>query len=687
MKLKSIIFLLIILFASCSGQQVQSLKSPNGNIEVKFGIQNSQPYYSVCNNGVEMIKPSALGFLLTGNDQICCDFIIIGTEENSFDETWEQVWGEEIYVRNHNNELVVKLQEKNGKKRLLNIVFRAFDDGIAFRYHFPEQENLKEFEIVEELTEFSLAQDFDIWSQYLRDYDYEALYTKRKISEITDTISTPATIETDNGYILIHEAALIDYAAMNLTASPFPISERASIVKQNGGKVPSEGEFRGAVLSTPLTAWKSGVKVYAKTPFYTPWRFIVLADNLNELANSRIMLNLNEPCKIEDTSWIKPMKYIGIWWGIHMQYATWSMGAKHGATTENMFKYIDFAAEHGFDGVLAEGWNVGWEHNCVTQGENYRFYEPYPDFDVKKISEYAAKKGVKIIGHHETGGMITNYENQLDSAFIFANKYGITSIKTGYVARLLDTTEQHSSQYGVRHYRKVVEEAAKYRIMINCHEPIMPTGWQRTFPNLVSQEGTRGQEWDAWSADGGNPPEHTTILPFTRNLAGPIDFTPGTFNFSNPVFPNTRVQTTIAKQLALYVVIYSPLVMASDVIENYVNRPEFEFIKLVPVNWQKTIILDGKIGDFVITARKDRNSENWFVGAITDENARDIKIDFSFLDKDKKYKAKIFQDGANADWKTNPYAIEILEKEVDYKTILDFHLATSGGMAIVLISD
>ncbi|MDR2684653.1 MAG: glycoside hydrolase family 97 protein [Prevotellaceae bacterium] len=668
---KPVIFAAIIavLFA-CSGQQVQSLKSPNGKVELIFGTKNNMPYYTVAKNGVEVIKPSALGFLLTGNNQFCCNFMIISTKERSFDETWRQVWGEEIDVRNHYNELVVKLQEKSGKKRLLNIVFRAFDDGIGFRYYFPEQKNLKEFEIADELTEFNLAGDFDVWSQHLRDNDYETLFHKRKLSEITDTVNTPITIETaDSGYIMIHEAALIDYAAMNLY-NPVNSAEAKQALPQQTPR-----------LKTYLTPWANGVKVYGKTPFASPWRFVVLADNLNELCNSRIMLNLNEPCKIEDTSWIKPTKYIGIWWGIHMQHQTWSMGPKHGATTANMKKYIDFAAKNGFDGVLAEGWNAGWDSNRVVFGERYRFAEPYPDFEIEKISKYADKKGVKIIGHHETGGVTVNYENQLDSAFAFANKYGISSIKTGYVHPLLDYKERHSSQYGIRHYRKVVETAAKYRIMIDCHEPAMPTGWQRTYPNLMSGEGVRGQEWDAWSADGGNPPEHTTILPFTRNLAGPIDFTPGTFNFKNPA-SNARVQTTIAKQLALYVVIYSPLVMASDMIENYKNRPEFEFIKIVPADWQKTIILDGKIGDFVVTARKDRNSENWFVGAITDENARSIKIDFSFLDKDKKYIAKIFKDGKKADWKTNPYSVEIYEQEIDSKSVLDFNLAASGGAAI-----
>ncbi|MDR0830644.1 MAG: glycoside hydrolase family 97 protein [Prevotellaceae bacterium] len=686
-KLVSIFALCSLLFAlySCNGQQVQTLKSPDGNIEVTFGIKDSKPYYSVLKNGAEIIKPSALGFLLNENDNFCCDFIILGTENDSKDETWQQVWGEEIDVRNHYNELTIKLQEKGGKKRILNIVFRAFDDGVGFRYVFPEQENLKEFEIADELTEFNLAQDFDIWSQQSRDKDYETLFHKRKISEISDTVNTPVTIElADGGYALIHEAALIDYAAMNLYNPNAAGAGLQPVPESNGQGTDYKSAPAGATLKADLTPWSTGIKVYAKTPFSTPWRFVVLADNLNALANSRVMLNLNEPCKIEDTSWIKPTKYVGIWWGIHLGYQTWGPpSAKHGATTENMKKYIDFAAENGFDGVLAEGWNAGWDSGYVVHGERYKFAETYPDFEIEKISKYGAAKGVKVIGHNETGGATINYENQLDSAFKFANKYGIASIKTGYVHPLLDYKERHSSQYGIRHYRKVVETAAKYRVMIDCHEPAMPTGWQRTYPNLMAQEGVRGQEYDAWSDDGGNPPEHTTILPFTRNLAGPIDFTPGTFNFNNPAH-NARVHTTIAKQLALYVVIYSPLVMASDMIENYKNRPEFEFIKIVPVDWQKTIILDGKIGDFVITARKDKNSENWYIGAITDENARDIKIDFSFLDKDKKYVAKIFKDGAKADYKTNPYPVEISEQEVDYQTVLDLHLATSGGAAIQL---
>ncbi|MDR2840467.1 MAG: glycoside hydrolase family 97 protein [Paludibacter sp.] len=657
----------LLLMFSCgkNDKNVLTLKSPDGKTAVTFTLDEGKAYYSVSKSGERILNPSRLGFMLTDNDSLCANFEIIGTKTDSKDETWQQVWGEEIDVRNHYNELIVNLQEKTGKKRLLNIIFRTFDDGIGFRYDFPRQENLTEFEIADELTEFALANDDSIWSQHLFDRDYEQLYTKRKISEIADTVSTPVTIETADGrYIAIHEAELVDFAKMNLY---LPLTSANS---------------RSGKLKADLTPWSSGIKVYAHTPFVSPWRTIILADNLNDLVNSRLMLNLNESCKIIDTQWITPTKYIGIWWGMHLEKYSWVQGAKHGATTENMKQYIDFAAANGFGGVLVEGWNIGWEGYMVGNGEFFRFAQPYPDFDIEEVSSYAADKGVEMIGHNETAGAITNYENQLDSAFRFANKYGIHSIKTGYVNPLLDGKERHSSQYGVRHYRKVVETAAKFQVMIDTHEPIMPTGWQRTYPNLMSQEGTRGQEWDAWSTDGGNPPEHSTILPFTRALAGPIDFTPGTFNFTNPVHPQTRVQTTIAKQLALYVVIYSPLQMASDLPENYENCPNFEFIRIVPVDWQKSIILDGKIGDFVVTARKDKHSDDWYLGAITDENARNLKLQLNFLDKDKKYTAKIFGDAPDADWKTKPSAVEITETEIDANSVLDLHLATSGGAAI-----
>ncbi|MDR1632298.1 MAG: glycoside hydrolase family 97 protein [Dysgonamonadaceae bacterium] len=652
--------LIICLLSACNKTKETVLSSPNGKVKISFNLKNGKAYYAVAKESEIILNPSRLGFTLNEKPALEGPFEIKNTAKSSLDETWQQPWGEEVSVHNHYNELKIELQEKTGKKRLLNIVFRAFDDGIGFRYEFPEQENLKKFEITGELTEFALPDNYPGWSfpMYKSEY-YEALYKKSTVGEM-DTISTPLTIERPNGkYLTIHEANLTDYAALNLypaTGSP--------------------------TLKTDLTPWSNGIKVYAETPFVSPWRTLIIADNLNELVNSRIMLNLNEPCKIEDTSWLRPAKYVGIWWGMHKETYSWAQGPKHGATTKNTKAYIDFAAAHHIQGVLVEGWNYGWDGDWVANGDQFSFTGNYPDYDINELVRYAAGKGVELIAHNETGGATVNYENQSDSAFALYKRLGIHTVKTGYVNRFLDKKERHSSQYGVRHYRKIIETAARYQIMVDNHEPVMPTGLQRTYPNLMTQEGVRGQEYDAWSRDGGNPPEHTTILPFTRGLAGPMDFTFGTFDFTNPVHPQTRTQTTIAKQLALYVVIYSPLQMASDLPENYVNKPAFEFIELVPVDWAKTVIVDGKIGDYVITARKDKHSEDWYVGAITDENSRNLKINFDFLEKGKKYKAKIFKDTSESDWKTNPYPVLIEEKDVDADTILDLYLAPGGGAAI-----
>ena len=663
MQLKFIqsVFLVMVIYflTTCSEKSIPSLHSPDGHTALTFRLSEGKFYYSLTKNGQEIIKPSALGFILSDEDSLCDNFTLIGTQKDSRDEIWQQPWGEEVDVRNHYNEIRFNLQEKTGEKRLLNIVFRAFDDGIGFRYEFPEQKNLKDFEIIAELTEFAFARNDSAWSipAYKGEY-YEILYKKLPISQL-DTVSTPVTVETGDGkYMAIHEANLTDYAAMNL--------------------YPSES----STLRTDLTPWSTGIKVYAQTPFASPWRTIILADDLNQLVNSRIMLNLNEPSKIEDTSWLRPAKYIGIWWGMHKEKYTWAQGPKHGATTKNMKEYIDFAAAHNIPGVLVEGWNYGWDGDWVTNGDQFSFTKPYPDFDMDEIVRYATAKDVEIIGHNETGGATINYENQLEDAFRFLTQHGIHTVKTGYVNNFLDKKERHSSQYGVRHFRKVIETAAKYHIIIDNHEPVMPTGLQRTYPNLMTQEGVRGQEYDAWSQDGGSPPEHTTIIPFTRGLAGPMDFTPGTFNFTNPVYPQTRVQTTIAKQLALYVVLYSPLQMVSDLPENYVNQPAFEFIEVVPVDWAKTIIKDGKIGDYVVTVRKDKHSDDWFLGAITDENARSLKVDLSFLDEGKIYRAKIFRDALDSDWKTNPYPVVIEEQEVTSDSILNLYLAPGGGVAI-----
>lgn len=657
----NILLIVLSFFVACNSGKTEQITSPDGKVVVTFSMIDSKPYYAIQKNGKNVVSASKLGFKLNDEDSLCSDFQVVGVAVDSHNETWQQPWGEEIEVRNHFNELKISLQEKAGKQRLLNIVFRAFDEGVGFCYEFPEQPNLKEFEITDELTEFALVADDSAWTipAYKGEY-YEVIWKKQPVST-NDTVTTPVPIETaEGGYILLHEAKLVDYAKMNL----YPVS--------------------GTTLKTDLTPWSDGVKVYAKTPFETPWRTIVLADNLNQLANARVMLNLNEPSKIEDTSWIRPSKYIGIWWGMHMGKYTWAQGPKHGATTKNMMEYIDFAAANQIPGVLVEGWNYGWDGDWVANGDKFSFTKPYPDFDIDAIVKYANGKGVEIIGHNETGGSIINYENQLDSAFAFLQAHGIHSVKTGYVNSLLDKKERHSSQYGVRHYLKVIETAAKYRILIDNHEPVMPTGLQRTFPNFMTQEGVRGQEYDAWSQDGGNPPEHTCVVPFTRGLAGPMDFTFGTFNFTNPVYPQTRVQTTLAKQLALYVVIYSPLQMTSDLPENYKNKPEFEFIRQVPVDWAKTIVTDGKIGDYIVTARQDKYSGNWFVGAITDENPRSLKFNPGFLKQGKKYKAKIFKDAPGADWKTNPYPVVIEETEVDATSVIDLYLAPGGGTAIIL---
>ncbi|MDE6381439.1 MAG: glycoside hydrolase family 97 protein, partial [Muribaculaceae bacterium] len=538
---------------------------------------------------------------------------------SSYDETWTQPWGEERDVRNNYNEMLVSLTEQGESPIEFSIVFRVFDDGIGFRYDIPEQPELPKVTIMDENTEFAIAEDGVAWSIPWDHEYYEHLYETSPISRL-DTVCSPLTMKIkDNLYLALHEANLTDYASMNLT--PVDSSTR---------------------LRTYLTPLSTGEKVVTATPMQSPWRTLIMAENPGGLMLSRLMLNLNEPCAIEDPSWCKPGRYIGIWWGMHMKDYTWEQGPKHGATTENTKRYIDFAAEHGYDGVLVEGWNKGWDGDWNANGDKFSFTEAYPDFDLEEITEYARLKGVSLIGHHETGGAAQNYEKQMEDAFSLYEKLGVNCVKTGYVNLLLDGKELHGSQYGVRHYRKVIENAAKHHIVIDNHEPVMPTGLQRTYPNLMTQEGMRGQEYDAWSPDGGNPPEHTCVLPFTRGLAGPMDFTPGTFNFTNKAQPGTRPNTTVAKQLALAVVIYSPLVMSSDQIENYAGRPEFEFIRTCPTNWDKTLVPEAKIGEYVTIVRKERDADNWYVGAITASNGRDTELDCSFLPKGQRYKATVY---------------------------------------------
>lgn len=644
---------------SCFKAEASDVKSPDGRISVNVGVDNGRVFYKVDNKDVAVIDTSyvSIDFM---EGRIGHNSEILGIENSSFDESWETVWGEEKEIRNNYNEMKVNFIEHDSVPIYYSVIFRVFDDGVGFRYSIPKQDNLDKITIVDEDTQFSIAEDALSWSIPWNHEYYEHLYEPSLISHL-DTVASPLTMKvTDNLYLSIHEAALEDYAAMNLT--------------------PDKGTNR---LHSYLTPWSTGEKVFAKAPLETPWRTIIIADKPGDLILSRLMLNLNDPCVLDDVSWIEPGRYIGIWWGMHMKDYTWEAGEKHGATTENTKRYIDFAAENGFSGVLVEGWNQGWDGDWSANGHLFSFTQPYPDFDIKEVTDYARQKGVRLIGHHETGGATKNYEAQMDSAFALYNSLGVNSVKTGYVNLKLDNKEWHHGQYGVRHYRKVIENAAKHHIMIDNHEPVMPTGLQRKYPNLMTQEGVRGQEYDAWSPDGGNPPSHTCLIPFTRCLAGPVDFTPGTFNFENKAVPGTRPNTTIAKQLALFVVLYSPLQMASDMIENYASRPEFEFLKTCPTTWDRTVVPEAKIGEYLTIARKERNGNNWFLGAITNENARDSKINLDFLDPGCQYVARIFADGEKADYLSNPYPVDIKEMTVTSETKLPLHLAAGGGAAII----
>ena len=638
---------------SCSTDVSYQAGSPDNSLKLQFSLKDGKAFYSLMKNDKQVISESALGFILSDRDSLNKNFKVADVSQNSLDETWEQPWGEDRYVRNHYNELKVNLIESGRLERKMSIVFRVFDDGLGFRYEIPQQENIKDFVVMDEVTEFNMPYNNHAW--WIPAYKpnrYEYLYTRSLLSEM-DTVHTPLTIETRDGlYVCIHEAALYDYGSMTIARSD------------------------SSSLKSDITPWSNGVKAYLKTPFNSPWRMVIVAENPAKLVESRMILNLNEPSRIKDVSWIKPSKFMGIWWGMFTDVFTWAQGPKHGATTANALKYIDYCAKFGIPALLIEGWNYGWDGDWVANGGMFNYTKPYPDFDIKKVCQYAASKGVSIIGHHETGGAITNYENQIDSAFSFYQKLGIHYVKTGYVNSRMDGKEFHHSQYGVRHYQKVVELAAKYHIMVDAHEPIKGTGIQRTWPNFMSREGARGQEYESFS--DGNPPEHTTILPFTRIMAGGMDFTPGIFYIANP---KKRTGSTIAKQLAYYVVIYSPLVMAADLPEHYINQPAFKFIQDVPCDWDKTVGVNAVIGDYATIARKDRNSDNWYLGSVTDENARELSVSLSFLDKNRKYRAEIYEDGPDADWVKNPLAIKIYSEEVTSDTILTIKLAPGGGYA------
>ncbi|RZJ69524.1 glycoside hydrolase family 97 protein [Flavobacterium sp.] len=646
---------------SCGSTTLYKVTSPGKNNELVFELsEKGEPMYRFSSDGKVVLKPSLLGFEFQGLAKMTENFEVVATDKRHSDTTWEQPWGETKKVRDNHNELTIHLKEKSGDQRLVDVVFRVFDDGMGFRYEFPKQPKLDKVKISNEVTQFVFPANEDVWwIPVHRENSYlESYYRKTPMSK-TDTINTPATFETKSKlFVAVHEANLTDFASMTLL---------------NSGN---------NTYKSDLVPWADGVKVYAQTPFKTPWRTVIVAQNPGDLATSPLMLNLNEPSKIEDLSWITPSKYIGIWWGMHLEKYTWGQGEKHGATTENVKRHIDFASENGFNGVLVEGWNQGWDGDWTADGKAFSFVKAYADFDLEAITKYAAMKNVRLIGHHETAGAASHYESQLEDAFRLYNKVGVNSVKTGYVNKYLDKKEWHDGQFGVRHYRKVVETAAKFHIMIDNHEPVKGTGISRTYPNLMTQEGGRGQEYDAWSSDGGNNPEHTTILPFTRMLSAPMDFTPGTFNFDYKTPAGAKVQTTLAKQLALYVVLFSPLQMASDLPENYVGKPEFQFIKDVPEVWSHTKYLDSKIGEYVNIARKDWNSENWYLGSITNSEARKTTLKLDFLDKDKTYAAEIYEDGTGADYKSNPYPVKISKKAFTKDDTLELNLAPGGGTAV-----
>ena len=699
----------------------QELKSPNGNFVMDFSLsKDGKPTYQLKYKGKNVVKPSHLGFEFKTKhkemdfavqdrveDEKAKDianflsgFKIIDTKTSTFDETWKPVWGEVEKIRNNFNELAVTVSQPNTDRQMI-IRFRLFNEGLGFRYEFPEQKNLKYFVIKEEHSQFAMAGDHTaFWIP--GDYDTQEYdYTESKLSEIKGLfdkayignasqqafsktgVQTALMMKATNGlYINLHEAALINYPAMSLNL-----------------------DDKTLTFESWLTPDALGDKGYLQAPFNTPWRTIIASDDAREVAfkGPQLVYNLNEPSKIKDTSWIKPVKYIGVWWEMITGKSSWAYtdeyptvqlgitdykkakpNGKHAANNKHVKEYIDFAAEHGFDAVLVEGWNEGWEDWFGNHKDYvFDFVTPYPDFDVKMLNAYAKSKGVKIMMHHETSGATRNYERHLDKAYKYMNDNGYTSVKSGYVGDIVPRGDYHYSQNTINHYQYAIEKAAEYKIMVNAHEAVRPTGVARTWPNLIGNESARGTEYQAF---GGSKPNHVTILPFTRLLGGPMDYTPGIFEMDvKKLNPNnhSHVNSTIANQLALYITMYSPLQMAADIIEHYKQFSDaFQFIKDVPVDWQDSNYLEAEPGKYLTIARKDKNSNNWFVGNVNGETPRSTKIKLDFLDKGKKYEARIYADAKDAHYKTNPQAYKIETKKVDSKSVLDLTSQAGGGFAI-----
>lgn len=697
--MKKLILCVMICLFGVGFSLAQTLTSPDGNLVMDFYLSaDKTPVYSLKYKGKDVIKESKMGFQIRPSFDFSKNFRIVETKEDASDTTWNPVWGQNSVIRDNHKELFVAL-EQEGTGWLLNIRFRLFDDGLGFRYEFPVQKELRHFTINEEVTEFQLAGDHKaFWIP--ADYDTnEFQITTSKLSEVPRLIDkardealackspspnlavqTPLMLKSDDGlYINIHEAALVNYPAMhlNLDAQTF-------------------------LMSSHLTPDKNGTKGYIQTGSTSPWRTIIVSDDARNILASNLIVNLNEPCKLEDTSWIKPTKYVGVWWEYFTgggstwaytdtqdivigktDYTKLKPNGHHGANTAHVKEYIDFAAKNGFDAVLVEGWNEGWEDNYAYAKEFiYSFTKAYPDFDVKELQRYAASKGVKIIMHHETTSSVADYERQMHDAFRFMKENGYDAVKTGYVGPIIPRSEHHDGQWMVNHYNRVAETAVQYHIMVNSHEAVRPTGMYRTYPNWIAQESARGTEFESFN---GIRPDHQTILPFTRLMGGPMDYTPGIFEGDLSVYGSNKAKlgTTLVKQLALYVTMYSPLQMAADLYQNYEKYPDaFQFIKDVAVDWDNTYILEAEPGDYITIARKAKGKNEWYIGGITDENSREAVIDLSFLPAGKKYQATIYADGKTADWRTNPKEYVISTKKVTNKTKLKQRLAPSGGVAV-----
>lgn len=653
-----LMMILVVGIASCGKKEALTVLSPDSNLKLQFELVENKPVYSVTFKGKEAILPSSLGFVLKDKAALDGNFEIIKIDTTTFDETWEQVWGEKQFIRNNYNELRIELQENDGDKRLMSIVFRVFDNGVGFRYEIPEQPALADFVIMDELTQFNMAGDHQAWwiGAY-QDNRYEYLYTKSTISQM-DTVHTPVTFETTNGlYLSIHEADLTDFASM-------------TIAPQGNN-----------VLKADLVPWKDGDRVKTHSPMKSPWRTIAIGEKPGDLITNYMVLNLNEPNKLEDLSYVKPQKYMGIWWALHIGKNTFWEGPQLGATTKNAKEYIDFASKNGIKLLLIEGWNKGWTtawyENAMHQ---FSFTESVDAFNLKEVVEYGKQKGVNLIGYHETGSNLISYLDQIDAGMALYRDMGIHDIKIGQVGSRLNMEEWHHGQFGVNYYRMVLKKAAEYKLAVNFHEPIKPTGERRTYPNMMTGEGARGMEYDAWSE--GNPPSHLTILPFTRLLAGPMDFTPGIFDVMIKYREGRRVHTTVAKQLAIYVIVHSPTQMLADLPENYEGHPAFQFLLDVPCDWNDTQVIDSEIGEYITMVRKDRNSDDWYLGSLTNEKARDFEVKLTFLEAGKQYKAQVYADGDGADWENNPTPVSISEIEVNSDSTIHIHLATGGGQAI-----